>query len=120
MPVFEALNEVKAMNDINRLDRELMKALRREEPPAGFAERVLREVSNGRRHPRLFHLAAAAAIIAAIGGGLEYRAVQRERAEGEAAKARVVLALQIAGSKLQLVQSKITRMHEDRDNKSNQ
>jgi len=170
---------MKDMKEIKDVDRELTKALRREEPPAGFAERVLRRATareassheasawdpasadeasvldeasvwdpasadeaavwdeasvwdpasagltaaSGRRRPvpvGFFRLAAAAAIVAAVAGSLEYRAMQRERAEGEAAKARVVLALQIAGSKLQLVQSKITRMHEEPAKNSNQ
>jgi hypothetical protein len=54
------------------------------------------------------------------GGGIQYRTEQAERARaerarGEAAGQQVVLALQIAGSKLQLVQTKITRMHEQPD-----
>ena len=56
--------------------------------------------------------AAAAALVVALAGGVDYIAKQEERAEGEAAKERVVLALHIAGSKLQLVQSRISRMHE--------
>jgi hypothetical protein len=47
------------------------------------------------------------------GRGGHYRAVRRLAAVPRAAeKARVVLALHIAGSKLQLVQAKISRMHE--------
>jgi anti-sigma-K factor RskA len=112
-----------AMMEIKDVDRELTKALRREDPPAGFAERVLRRATTreGSLHEAgFFRLAAAAAIVAAVAGGFEYRAMQRERAEGEAAKARVVLALQIAGSKLQLIQSKITRIHDEPAKNSNQ
>jgi hypothetical protein len=121
------------MNDgMNDVDDELKDALRREEPPAGFAERVLSRVGERRQDaqggPGPFapgvqagpkgtalpvHWAAAAAVVVALAGGwLEYRALQRERVEGEAAKARVVMALHIAGSKLQLVQTKINRLHE--------
>jgi len=123
----------------NDVHDELKQALRREEPPEGFTERVLRRVGeeqirlkpdpmwdpasaglNGRlggskgpaRHGAFVRLAAAASIVAAVAGGIEYRAIQRERAEGEAAKARVTLALHIASSKLQLVQSKINQLHE--------
>ena len=39
---------------------------------------------------------------------------------GEAAKERVMLALHIAGSKLQLVQTRISRMHEPSAKNSNQ
>ena len=130
---------------MRNLDDELKKVLPRVEPPAGFAERVLRRT---RGHvpvdpPRPFELvtapprpvaprpaspwyrlAAAAALIAAFGGGaMEYRAVQKERAEriaGEAAGEKVVQALQIAGSKLQIVQAKINQLHEQPEKKSNQ
>ena len=58
-------------------------------------------------------LAAAAVVVAAAGTGIYYRTAQierarAERAAGEAAGRQVVLALQIAGSKLQLVQTKIS------------
>jgi hypothetical protein len=107
------------MNDgMNDVDDELKDALRREEPPAGFAEGgpgpFAPGVQAGPKGTALpVHWAAAAAVVVALAGGwLEYRALQRERVEGEAAKARVVMALHIAGSKLQLVQTKINRLHE--------
>ena len=138
------------MNDMTDLDAQLRNALRREAPPAGFTDRVLGRVAAGEvirlkpdpttveRHtiakkqtwdPPLggsvgrtsfVRWAAAAALVAAVAGGIQYRAIQKERREGEAAKARVVLALHIAGSKLQLVQTKINRMHEQPEKNSNQ
>ena len=53
--------------------------------------------------------------------GIHYRTAQierarAERAAGEAAGRQVVLALQIAGSKLQLVQTKINRMQQQPEN----
>ena len=164
---------------MRNLDDDLRDALRREEPPEGFAERVilraeeqagdtgsgpgllrpgfvggsnrlrasgasaslaeareelsraeaegpaLRSVGafgrpKGRSLPLMTWLAAAAVVVAAAGTGIHYRTAQieqarAERAQGEAAGQQVVLALQIAGSKLQLVQTKITRMHEQPD-----
>ena len=120
------------------MDNELRNALRREEPPEGFADRVVERAAPTRLkaairlkldppsrgltvHTSPVRWAAAAAVIVALaGGGVEYRARQRERAEGEAARARVVLALHIASSKLQLVQTKIARMHEQPGKNSNQ
>jgi hypothetical protein len=146
---------------MKELDHELTNALRREDPPAGFAERVLRRVGEP---PHAEHRAgtipwgpirltasaptplsnfveaaavknpdptaptrlpfvqwaAAAALVAAIAGGINYVAEQKERAEGEAAGVRVALALHIAGTKLQLVQTKITQLHEQPDTNSNQ
>ena len=131
---------------MNNLDRQLADALRREEPPAGFAERVINRVAEkprdaqGRSRPGPFgpglkadqrirlkpdptlaarvikvsfaQWAAAAALVAAVAGGFDYVAKQKERADGEAAKDRVVLALHIAGTKLQLVQTKINELNE--------
>jgi hypothetical protein len=104
------------------LDDELRDALRREEPPDGFAERVLTEAAARPHAAGTSHVpvkaarrivigwAAAAALIAAVAGGVQYRAVQQareERARGEAAKEQVVRALRIAGYKLHVVQEKI-------------
>jgi hypothetical protein len=64
---------------MNHLDEELRRALRREEPPAGFAERLLERLpaatppvvvpmpARGRAKPR-FALVAAALLVAATGG----------------------------------------------------
>lgn len=102
---------------MDHLDDELRAALRRTDPPPGFAERVARRAAGTAgarrevwaRRP-VMRWAAAAAIVAAVAGGFQYRSVLREREErarGEAAKEQVVQALRIAGSKLQLVQARI-------------
>ncbi len=109
---------------MKELDDELRDALRREVPPAGFAERVLQRADEQLQgdqtaRPRLpwfdvkrpvVRWAAAAALVAAIAGGIEYRSVEKARAEraaGEAAKAEVIKALRITATKLQLVQAKV-------------
>lgn len=103
---------------MRNMDDELRNALRREDPPQGFADRVLQRAALGEVQPRpatradwpFMRLAAAAAIVAALAGGFQYRAVVQEREErirGEAAKEQVIQALRLAGSKLQLVQSKV-------------
>jgi hypothetical protein len=60
--------------------------------------------------------AVLAVVVAGVGGEIHYRRVQyenaqRERAEGEAAKQRLMLALRIAGSKLQLARSKVNQIN---------
>jgi len=113
--------------DTNRMEDALKNALRRREAPEGFADRVLTRVAEGSsatpvvlRHQswlRLFdqpvvRWAAAAAVSATLLlGGIHYRNVQREQAEGNAAKQQLILALRIAGSKLQLAKSKINEIN---------
>lgn len=107
---------------MNEFEDALRDLLRREEPPAGFAGRVLRRVADGdrraarrpapRRHAgwSLAGWAAAAAVVAALAGGIQYHAAmaaREERAKGQAAKEQVVEALRLAGAKLQVVQAKI-------------
>lgn len=108
---------------MNELEDALRHVLRREEPPAGFAERVRRRVAERDRpavhttpqqpaHAKrpLMGWAAAAVLVAAAAGGIQYHAAmeaRQERARGKAAKEQVVEALRIAGAKLQLVQAKV-------------
>lgn len=90
------------------LDDELKLAFRREEPSAEFAERVLAERRRGRRNVmmrRVIGWSMAAAMLAA-GFGVEYR----HQAQGEAAKEKSVLALEIAGRQLNRVRAKLVRV----------
>jgi len=120
-------------SDHDGTEEVLKRALRRQSAPAGFADRVLartaeadaadRRPTIGRPRLRLFswpvlRWASAATLAAALVSGGVYRRhledvkAARERAEGEAAKQQLVLALRIAGSKLQLAKSKVTRINE--------
>jgi hypothetical protein len=105
------------MTDMND---ELRRALRRVEPPAGFAERVLERAASGKapaaarqatarvllRGPLVRWATAAALAIAVTTGGMWYRAEQRQ-AQGEEARRQVLLGLRIASDKLQSVQLKV-------------
>ncbi|HMD71208.1 MAG TPA: hypothetical protein VKF41_07685 [Bryobacteraceae bacterium] len=92
------------------LEEELRKALRREEPPAGFAERVLARAAAQAEEParrwwrfprmRLATLAACAVLLVAAGAG--YRQWQ-----GETAKQKTLLALGIAGGELHATQIRV-------------
>jgi hypothetical protein len=53
----------------------------------------------------------AAVSAALVLGGVHYRNVQRERAQGEAAKERLLLALRIAGNKLQLARTRVDQIN---------
>ena len=119
---------------MTHFEDELKDALRRQKPPDGFAARVLARVAEQDSRPakrtwrdswlnifaqpfapaNLLHWATVAAVAASlVVGGVHYRnvQVQRERAQGEAAKARLLLALRIAGSKLQLAKARVDQIN---------
>lgn len=94
------------------MDDELKRALRRVDPPAGFADRVVQLASTKpAAAPKAFWRATAGAVAAtlvvAISGGLWYRAEERRRQEGEEAKRQVLFSLSLAGSKLQSIEMKV-------------
>ena len=96
---------------MTNLEDELRDAFRRKEPDEAFVKRVLRRIPDKprARHRTVFQWAAAAAVVLAIGGSMQYTAVQRaraDRARGEAAAEQVREALRITGSKLHVVQEK--------------
>jgi hypothetical protein len=103
---------------MKRLEEELQNSLRREEPPEGFAERILAAAVE--RKPsawqRLFAwpglrwaLAGAMCLMLAV-IGIEYKQALNEQARGEAAKEQLMLALRITADKLQLAQEKVQRL----------
>ena len=115
------------MTRINIEDK-LRVALRRQHAPEGFDDRILACVTRESPVPRtasrdpwfrrrtqpLMRWAALATVsVAMIVGSVHYRNVRRERAQGEAAKQRLMLALRIAGSKLQLAKSKVIQINAD-------
>ena len=121
-------------NDMNRTEDALKRVLRRQPAPDSFADRVVARVAernsaeSGRGHrdswwcvfvqPLVRWATATALAVALVAGGLHYRQVQydkaeRERAQGEAAKQRLMLALRIASSKLQLAKSKVNEINAD-------
>ncbi len=102
------------------IEEELRSALRRQEPPEGFAARVLARVS-ARPAPEaarwaplraLFHSprwrwAAAAVAACLLVVAVHHRRQQRMEAQGEMAKAQVMKALRIASVKLNLARRKV-------------
>ena len=103
---------------MNRLENELRNALKREDPPEGFAERVLARADETKKisRPGIFTqpvfrwaLAGAMCLLLAV-AGIEYRRAELEQARGEAAKAQLLLALRITADKLQLAQEKVQRL----------
>jgi len=98
------------------LDNDLKRAMRRESPPAGFAERVMQRVRSGaapasgaearrpKRPPLHWWRAAAASVtLAVVLGGY---AVHRQR-EGERAREQVLRAMSIASEKVAYAQQQV-------------
>lgn len=97
---------------MDHLERDLGEALRREDPPQGFAERVLAAAAArtaARRRTARWALAAAACLLTTA--GIEQYRDHRERVRGEAAKDQVMLALRITGAKLEAIQAKVLQIN---------
>ena len=104
---------------MKRLEEELKTALRRREPPAGFAERVLNRAAEQRSRPgrweRLvagfriprMRWATALAVLLVLITGFEYERQRRIRTEGEEAKQQMLLALEITARQLRIVEKSI-------------
>lgn len=106
----------------NDLEQELRNALRRKEPSAGFAARVVANLPEKRpslwsmwSRPQVARWAVAAIVLVAVStGGYAYREHEREVERGRVAKQQLMLALRITGAKLQLVQQRTQQMGADR------
>jgi hypothetical protein len=92
------------------LENEIRAALARREPPADFTARVLARAAaepagRGRRRWTRWAAAMAASVLLAAGAAEfhEYR--------GEQAKAKVMLAVKIAGAKLNKAQKKVLMLN---------
>jgi hypothetical protein len=96
-------------------EAELKRALARREPSEDFSERVLQQTQVGqttafrRLGRRMFTWALAAVLLLATGGGIAYQ--RHERAvRGQAAKQKLLVALQIAGSKLHQARQQVMQV----------
>ncbi len=111
---------------MSRLDDALRQALRREDPGPEFTARVLaRAAAQSEKKPWWQALAAAfgpgrmrwaaagaLACLLVVGGSVEYYHDQRVRSEGEAAKGQLMLALRIAGGKLNLARQRVQQLNQ--------
>jgi hypothetical protein len=87
-------------------EHELRSALRREEPPSGFAARVMARTGSRPAPRRSGWIAAAiAACLLLSMGGFEYRQYR-----GRKAKQELLLALEIASGKLNIAQKKVSAL----------
>ena len=112
-------------HDMNQIAEMLKNALRRQDAPPDFSEQVLARVAEHNSIPKVRHdtswsiftqplvrwSAITATAVSMVIGGMHYRNARRERAKGEAAKQQLMLALRIAGSKLQLARAKVNEIN---------
>ena len=92
---------------MNQCERDLHESLRRREPPADFAAKVLARTSAA-HVPGTFSrrwLAVAAAVVLMIGGAILVQ--QQRRAESEKAKQQLMIAFRITGSKVRDIQARL-------------
>lgn len=101
------------------MEEQLRDALRRCDPPEGFAERVVGRLAENRqpvvhaprwtlRWPSLrWAVAAAIAIFITIGIGYRMYEQRQEAVEAMVAKRQVMLALRITGAKLRIAKQRV-------------
>ena len=95
------------------LEQQIRDALARKDPPANFEARVLAAIHAKPAGPwwriSFARLASAAAVLAMLMTGIAWRheRVVEERHAGEAAKARLELALKIASGKLNRISERV-------------
>jgi hypothetical protein len=111
--------------DRNQIEEQLKNALRRQDAPPDFIEHVLARVAAQHpipqfrsdpwwsifSQPLVRWAAITATATSLVIGGIHYRSVRSERAKGQAAKQQLMLALRIAGSKLQLAKAKVNEIN---------
>jgi len=111
---------------MNPLDQELKNALRRQEPSADFTRQVMAGLQTATerkqgwgefirtlfRFPALRWATVAAMCAALIVGALAYRRHQQAVAQGEMARAKVMLALHITSAKLNVAFREVRRADE--------
>jgi hypothetical protein len=87
-------------------ERQLRDALARQEPPGWLEARVQARAMEKRPRRGLFRWAVATASAAAIATGLwtDHQTAVRERIEGQAAKARLQVALKVTVTELGKIQ----------------
>jgi hypothetical protein len=103
---------------MSRLDDALREALRREDPGPQFTARVLAQAAGASPKESWWRVVArlrwatagALACLLLVGGGLEVRREQQVR-QGRMAKEQLVLALHIAGAKLNLARDKVQELN---------
>ena len=98
---------------MNQFERDLRESLRRREPPADFAAKVLARTreTEVRGVFSWRWLAVAALVVLMIGGTLFIQEQQRQ-VENERSKEQLMVALRITGSKMKEVQDRLNAIQQ--------
>jgi anti-sigma-K factor RskA len=104
---------------MSQFERDLKETLKRREPPPGFAERVLAHTYASEK-PGFWGwrglVAVAALVLVMVGGGAFFVQEQRRQAEADQKKEQLMAALRITGSKLRLVDERLSAIRERLNN----
>ena len=100
---------------MSQFERDLKESLKRREPPPGFAERVLAH-TYATEKPGFWGwrglVAVAALVLVMVGGGAFFVQEQRRQAAAEQKKQQLMAALRITGSKLRLVDERLSAIRQ--------
>jgi uncharacterized protein HemX len=91
---------------MNDFEDELRSVLRRKDPPTDFPDQVVTRLKPRARRTQGLIAAAVAACLVLSAGGFEYHQYQ-----GRKARQELVLALEIASSKLSIAQEKVLELN---------
>jgi hypothetical protein len=99
---------------MSRFERDLRESLRRRQPPAGFAEQVIARARARERRSMLTlrRWVAIAAVLLLMAGGIALVREQRRQAQAAHNKQQLIVALQIASSKLNRVQGRLSAIQQ--------
>jgi len=101
--------------EYNEFEEQVREGLQREDPPAGFADRVMQRIAEDgagkvipmRARSVWRQWAVAAALLVIIGGGVMEQRHREQEIAGEQAREQVMTALQITSAQLQRVNERI-------------
>ncbi len=99
---------------MSRFEHDLRESLRRQQPPAGFAEQVIARARARERRitPTPWQWVAVAAMLVLMAGGFALVREQRRQAETERNKEQLIVALQITSSKLNRIQVRLSAIQQ--------
>ena len=98
---------------MNQFERDLRESLRRREPPADFAAKVLARTRDTEvRSVFSWRWLAIAALVVLMVGGTLFIQEQQRQVENEKTKQQLMVAMRITGSKIKEVQDRLNAIQE--------